>query len=544
VHQQLQTLRRIFWITGVAWTLVLAGAVAWQIHSIRSMNWETATREARANFNKDQAFRFWASGHGGVYVPVTPTTPPNSRLSHVPERDIVTPSGKALTLMNPAYMVRQLNEQFRELYGVVGHITSTKLLREENAPDAWERDALARFEQGETEVLSVARIDGEPYLRLMQPMFAQASCLKCHGHQGYKEGDIRGGVSAAVPLAHYLDNMRTGAWLTGATIGGIWCIGIVGLVVGHRRLRNDAIERLNAEEAVRVLNVELEERVEQRTEELKSTNAALRTSLDHLHRAQDQLVESEKMAALGELVAGVAHEINTPVGIGVTAASHLELKTRELAALQQSGKLKRSDLESYVKTAVESCDALLSNLNRAADLIRSFKQVAVDQSAQERRTFPVKEYLEGVLLSLRPKLKKTHHTVVLDCPDDLQLDSCPGALSQILTNLVMNSLIHGFAHKEDGHINIRVSDAPDHVEIRYSDDGSGMEREQLRRLYEPFYTTRRAEGASGLGLHIVYNLVTQRLRGRIDCESAPGQGTAFTLWIPKQIEANDGRAYA
>lgn len=540
VHHQLQTLTRIFWVTGIAWTVVLAGAFVWQVHSVRSMNWEMAQREARANFNKDQAFRFWAAGHGGVYVPITERTPPNPKLAHVKERDIETPSGRKLTLMNPAYMVRQLNEQFRELYGVVGHITSTRLMREENAPDAWERDALAQFEKGVTEVISVAEIDGQPYLRLMQPMFIQESCLKCHEHQGYSVGDVRGGVSAAVPLTPYLDNMRAGAWLASGSIGGIWLLGLAGLVVSHRRLYRDALERLHAEEAVRTLNAELETRVERRTEELRTANEALRTSLDHLHRAQDQLVQTEKMAALGELVAGVAHEINAPVGIGVTAASHLELKTRELDALHRSGKLKRSDLENYLLTATDSCNALLSNLNRAADLIRSFKQVAVDQSAHERREFRVKEYLEGVLLSLRPKLKKTRHKLTLECPGQLAIDNYPGALSQVITNLVINSLVHGFAAKEEGHIDITVTDEGDHILLRYADDGCGMDEHQLRRLYEPFFTTRRNEGSSGLGMHIVFNLVTQRMRGSIQCESAPGRGTIFTLWIPKSPEDPNG----
>lgn len=541
VHHQLRTLKRIFWVTGIAWTVLLASAFAWQLHSIRDMNWEMAHREARANFNKDQAFRFWAAGHGGVYVPVTERTPPSPFLEKHSERDIETPSGKKLTLMNPAYMVRQLNEQFRELYGVVGHITSTRLLREENAPDEWERRALAQFEAGVDEVLSVAEIDGKPYLRLMQPMYIQESCLQCHRHQGYVLGDVRGGVSAAVPLTPYLENMRAGTWLAGGSIGGIWLMGIAGLVVSHRRLYHDALELLNAEEEIRTLNAELETRVEERTEELRTTNAALRTSLDDLHRAQDQLVQTEKMAALGELVAGVAHEINTPLGIGVTAASHLQQKTRELDALHRDGRLKRSDLENYLLTTRDSCGALLSNLHRAAGLVRSFKQVAVDQSAQERRVFPVKEYLQGVLLSLQPKLKKTRHTLELDCPTELTIDNYPGAVSQIVTNLVINSLLHGFATKEEGHIRITVTDEGEHILLRYSDDGCGMDEHQLRHLYEPFFTTRRNDGSSGLGLHIVFNLVTQRMRGRIHCDSAPGQGTRFTLWIPKSPEESNGR---
>ncbi len=534
VDRQARILKYVFWIAMVAWTLVLGGLLTWQIHYIRSMNWEMARAEARANFNKDQAFRLWATKHGGVYVPATAETPPNPRLDHIPERDIETPSGKQLTLMNPAYMVRQLNEQFRELYGVVGHITSTRLLREENAPDDWERAALEAFEGGTEEVLSVAQINGTPYLRLMQPMIAQEGCLKCHGHQGYEVGDVRGGVSAAVPLKVYFDNMRDGTWVAGASFGALWLLGLGGLGAGHRRLQRDAAERLRAEEDVRQLNAELEQRVTRRTEELQDANRALHTSLDELQRAKDHLVQSEKLAALGELVAGVAHEINTPVGIGVTAASHLELKTREVGGLHQGGKLKRSDLESYLKTASESAGAILSNLTRAAELIRSFKQVAVDQSTQERRTFKLKEYIDGVLLSLRPKLKKTRHQVVVECPDDLELDTYPGAFSQILTNLVMNSLIHAFADQEQGEIRIRAAREAGTLELRYSDNGCGMDDAIRSRIFEPFYTTRRGQGASGLGLHIVYNLVTQFLGGRITCESAPGRGTTFILHIPQR----------
>ncbi len=540
VDRPARMLQNLFWIAALVWTLVLAGLLAWQIHYIRSMNWEMAHSEARANFNKDQAFRFWASKHGGVYVPATAETPPNPRLDHVAERDIETPSGKQLTLMNPAYMVRQLNEQFRDLYGVVGHITSTKLLREENAPDDWERAALEAFEEGTTEVLSVAEIDGKPYLRLMQPMVAQKGCLKCHGEQGYQVGDIRGGVSAAVPLSPYLGNMQKGTGVAGVSFGALWLLGLGGLAVSHRRLQRDATERVRAEEAVRRLNEELEQRVVQRTEELQEANRNLHSSLDELQRTKDHLVQSEKLAALGELVAGVAHEINTPVGIGVTAASHLELKTREIEGLHQSGKLKRSDLEGYLNTASESSGALLSNLTRAAELIRSFKQVAVDQSTQERRRFNLKQYIDGVLLSLRPKLKKTHHGVVVECPDELELDSYPGAFSQIITNLVMNSLIHGFEHKEQGAIRIKAYWEDGALVLRYSDDGCGMGEALRSRMFEPFYTTKRGQGASGLGLHIVYNLVNQSLGGSITCESAPGQGTTFVIRIPQVEGKIDG----
>ncbi|MCP4750801.1 MAG: hybrid sensor histidine kinase/response regulator [Proteobacteria bacterium] len=255
-----------------------------------------------------------------------------------------------------------------------------------------------------------------------------------------------------------------------------------------------------------------------------------------LKKTRSQLVESEKMAALGGLVAGVAHEINTPVGIAVTAASHLDEKSREIADTFHSGAMKRSDLEKYLRISTDSSRMILSNLKRAADIIQSFKQVAVDQSSEERRIFKLKEYIEDVLLSLRPRLKKTKHEVTITCPDDLELDSFPGAFSQIVTNLVMNSLIHGFDNKEDGEIALEVSDEGNTVQFRYDDDGKGMDKEQIEKVFDPFFTTKRSSGGSGLGMHVVYNLVTQTLKGQIECRSELDQGTTFFIRIPKREE--------
>ena len=260
------------------------------------------------------------------------------------------------------------------------------------------------------------------------------------------------------------------------------------------------------------------------------------TDITELVQAQDELLHSEKLAALGGLVAGVAHEINTPVGIGLTAASFLEDQVRGFEKIYAQGRVKRSEIEGFIHTARESSALLLANLHRAAELVRSFKQVAVDQSSEMRRHFALKPYVNEVLLSLHPKLKRTQHTVSVHCADDIALDSYPGAFSQIVTNLVMNSLIHGFENLEQGHIVIDATLEGSELLLRYSDDGKGMNAESLKHMFEPFFTTKRGQGGSGLGLHVVYNLVTQTLRGRIDVASNPGQGVLFTLHIPLEKE--------
>lgn len=266
-----------------------------------------------------------------------------------------------------------------------------------------------------------------------------------------------------------------------------------------------------------------------------------------LQDAQSSLIRSEKLASLGSLVAGIAHEVNTPVGVSLTGASHL---AKEVAALQHrldDRSLTMTDLQAFLDTAREATDLLVSSNQRAADLIHSFKQVAVDQTSGHRRTFRLAEYLDEVLLSLRPKFKNTPYRVTVDCPQDLEMDSYPGALSQVLTNLLINSLLHGFAGREAGDITISASvvtvcaeDAAadrqagsDIIELMYKDNGAGIRPDILPRVFDPFFTTRRGAGGSGLGLNIVYNIVVRTLGGTVDLHSQPGEGVCFTFRFPR-----------
>jgi len=269
-----------------------------------------------------------------------------------------------------------------------------------------------------------------------------------------------------------------------------------------------------------------------RTQDLSRANEELTLTLENLRQAQRYLVESEKMAALGELVAGVAHEINTPVGIGVTAASALEDETKRLAALYRQGEMKKADLEQYISVSEQSSRMILNNLGRAANLINSFKQVAVDQSSESRRRFKVRSYLEEILTTLKPVLKRASVICTIDCAQDIEIESFPGMFSQIITNLVMNSLGHAFDEIPGGTIRIVVRKPGDRIEMEFSDDGKGMSAEVLAKIFDPFFTTKRGAGGSGLGLHIVYNLINQTLNGSIDCRSQPNQGTTFAIQWP------------
>lgn len=280
------------------------------------------------------------------------------------------------------------------------------------------------------------------------------------------------------------------------------------------------------------LNHELESRVEQRTEALDRSNRELQDAIVELQQAQDQLVHSEKMAALGGLVAGVAHEINTPLGIGVTAASHLEQETRRLGQQIEDGSLSRESLDQFRQMATESAQLILRNLMRADKLVRSFKQVAVDQSSEERRRIDLGVYLQEVQTSLLPAMKKSSHRMEVECPTALVVDTYPGAIYQVVANLVMNSLLHGFRERHDGLIRLLARREGDEIVMVYRDDGVGMDEDTCRRVFEPFFTTRRGEGGSGLGMHIVWNLATNLLGGSLQCESTPGKGVRFELRFP------------
>ena len=269
--------------------------------------------------------------------------------------------------------------------------------------------------------------------------------------------------------------------------------------------------------------------------ERKQAENELRQAHELLKSTQSELVQSEKMASLGGLVAGVAHEINTPVGIGVTAASHLRKQTEALLERFKSGEMTKSDFETFLHDADESTRMTLANLERASNLIRSFKQVAVDHSSEEKRRINLTDYINQVLVSLAPKLKQSRHKIIVGGDNDINYETFPGAISQVVTNLVMNSLTHAYAPGDAGRIMITTTQEDGQIVLTYSDDGNGMEAETVQKIFDPFFTTKRGQGGSGLGMHILYNLITQTLNGSVACRSEPGQGAEFKITLPLKI---------
>jgi len=281
--------------------------------------------------------------------------------------------------------------------------------------------------------------------------------------------------------------------------------------------------------------VTLESRVNDRTTALSVANSELQQTLHSLQSAQASLVEAEKLASLGRLVAGVAHELNTPIGNAVTVASTMEDLDQQLTAMLHSGPIRRSSLEDLIARLHDGHEITIRNLHRAAEIIHSFKQVSIDQTTDMRRTFDLKTMIEEVLTSIQPSFKHTPYRIETSLEPGIRMDSFPGPLGQVITNLALNAMIHAFPGHHSGVVQIETRrHGDDRARIVCRDDGSGMDEVTLRKIFDPFFTTKMGQGGTGLGLHIVHTIVTGLLSGSIEVKSQPGQGTEFVIVLPLQ----------
>lgn len=492
--------RRLWLLPLVLW----AGAVGWSLRAhlsdISLHTQQMAAEAARNMFRMVVLTREWNARHGGVYVPVDRGTQPNTYLQH-PRRDVTTTEGMQLTLVNPAFMTRQISELARDGAGVQVHITSLRPIRPENAADAWETKALATFESGASEAGELTDGAGGRQFRYMAPLYTQDSCLDCHRQQGYRLGDVRGGISVSLP-AQPLDEAS----------------------VPLRRqtmLSHGLVFLLGSGVSFALLNA------------LRRRWLQLNSKIDELETTRNELLQSEKMASLGRMVAGFAHEINTPIGVAVGAISHNADTLAAIDRLLAAEEVSEQDLRARLAELREGGALAHRNLRRAATLVQSFKRSAVDQSSEQHRRFELRQLIDDVLHALHNELKRHPVKVEVACPGGILIDGVPGLLEQLLTNLLLNSLQHAFPDGRSGHIGITAQvDDREQLHLQYADDGLGMDAANRARIFEPFFTTRRSEGGSGLGLFICYNIVSGRLGGTIAYTSEPGAGCRFDIVFP------------
>lgn len=486
--------RESLWVTclvPVLWTFLLIGLFLWEHMSSEKRARVLAEVAARSSLDKDWSYRVWAAMQGGVYVPVTDYTQPNPYLVGVAEREITTPSGRLLTLVNPAYMTRQVHELEGRRYGAKGHVTSLKPLRPENGPDGWERRILEGWERdlrGARDVSSVEKVDGADVMRVMRPLVATKDCLKCHGVQGYVEGAIRGGLSASVPMAVYRAALGPQRNRMGVALAVIWVLGLAGFGLVLMQARRRRLMKLESERNAR----------------------AARDCTDR------QVQLDQRLNSLGVLAGGVAHDFNNLLGGVLT---YVELARDRVAD---------PDAVGYLDESL----ALIGNTRALTGQLLTFAKGG-HPVCKEVALFPevgrvVKQALAGTNVSCR-----------LDVADGLWRCACDlSQISQVMTNLVINAQQ---AMPDGGTIEVSAWNstvgadfdpglvAGRYVCVRVSDFGEGIPAERLARIFDPFFTTRPQ--GRGLGLAVAYS-VLRRHGGAIRVASEPGKGSVFTLYLP------------
>ena len=593
-------------VIGLIWSVVICVSMVWNIHREREQTLALAKREAFAVLNKDEAIRFWAVSHAAVYVPADDRTPPNPLLDHMPDRDITTPSGIALTMINHAYMLKQIMHDYAEQSGIKGRLTSLKPYSPENYPDAWEKEALESFERGSQEAYEYTSDEGTLYLRFMRPVIAKKPCLKCHGAQGYREGDIRGGIEVSLPMAPLKTNEIRNITDLAATHGLIWLLGAVGIGTGARRIMRSITERTQAMTALRqsekkflrIFNaindaifihditgriIEVNDQCCQRLgysrEELLKLSLfdlvvpdhaqLIREKIGYLTNQERVLFEADRITKEGKRlsmeISARTIEIEGETAIAsverdITDRKRMELELLKVTQLESLGVLAGGiahDFNNLLHGILGNISLAKLHLRPEDKAYRFLKQsesaysLAMSLTNQlitfSRGGAPLKKtFLIGDLI--RDSAQFTLSGSNIKCKFLIPDGCCPveadeGQMRQVIQNIVINAKEAmpggGIIQISVEETSVREKELPPleegaYVKISAKDHGPGIPKENLARIFDPYFSTKGmgTQKGLGLGLAICYSIVRSHA-GHITVESDLGVGTTFHIYLPR-----------
>ncbi len=471
--KNIQKFKKASFIIIFIWFTAIIISMLFNISNVTKKQDKLVLEHAKNAFEKDLMFRKWVASHGGVYVFPTQKTPPNPYLSHIPDRDLTTTDGRKLTLMNPAYTLRELMENFSGMYGEKGHITSLNLLNPNNKPDKWEVKVLKNFDKKLfTEYHEIYNYKGKEHLRYMKALVTKPDCLKCHAKQGYKVGDVRGGVSITIPMEKYNnDGAIEKKFIILIHISILLLSIILALIIYKRVLTSIKNEIAQAKE---------------------------------LKRKEKVLNQQARMASLGEMLANIAHQWRQPLSIISTCASGLKLH-KELNTLDK-------------ETLYSSANGILNSTQYLSQTIDDFSNFIKDN--KERVEFSLEENIEKNLKILQGNIKAHDIKIILDLEKDIMLKSYPNELTQVFINIINNSKDAFKENKiEDRYIFIKTRKKNKHITIKIKDNANGIEKDILPKIFEPYFSTKHSSQGTGLGLYMSHKIVTQSMGGTIHAKN-------------------------